>query len=122
MDRMVKITFQDRIVKEFPANTTLEEISHSFKSYFNYPILVAKVDNNLAPLSKTMNKKCDIDFYDRSSVVGNTVYSSSVQLMMIVAIKRLFGSQVDVMIEHSIDKGIYCEIKSYYTTTVRESL
>ena len=110
MDRMIKVTFQDRIVKEFPANTTLEEISHSFKSYYNFPILVAKVDNNLAPLSKEMVKKCDVDFYDRSSVVGNTVYSSSVQLMMIVAIKRLYGNDVDVMIEHSIDKGIYCEM------------
>lgn len=110
MDRMVKITFQDRIVKEFPANTTLEEISHSFKKYFNFPILVAKVDNNLAPLSKPIGKKCDIDFYDRSSVVGNTVYASSVELMMIVAIKRVFGKDTDVMIEHSIDKGIYCEM------------
>jgi len=110
MDRMIKVTFQDRIVKEFPANTTLEEISHSFKSYYNFPILTAKVDNNLAPLSKEMGKKCDVDFYDRSSVVGNTVYASSVQLMMIVAIRRLFGQDVDVMIEHSIDKGIYCEM------------
>ena len=57
MDRMIKITFQDRIIKEFPANTTLEEISHTFQSYFNYPILVAKVDNNLAPLSKNISKK-----------------------------------------------------------------
>lgn len=110
MDRMVKVTFQNKIVKEFPANTTLEEISHSFKEYFNYPIMIAKVDNNLAHLGKTITKKCDVDFYDRSSIVGNSVYASSVQLMLIVAIKRVLGRSTDVMIEHSIDKGIYCEL------------
>ena len=110
MDRMVKVTFKNKIVKEFLVSTTLEEVSHSFKNNFNYPILIAKVDNNLAHLGKTITKKCDIDFYDRSSIVGNTVYASSVQLMLIVAIKRVLGRSTDVMIEHSIDKGIYCEL------------
>ena len=110
MDRMVKVTFQNKIVKEFPVNTTLEEISHSFKTNFNYPIMIAKVDNNLAHLSKTITKKCDVNFYDRSSIVGNSIYASSVQLMLVVAIKRVLGRSTDVMIEHSIDKGIYCEL------------
>ena len=110
MERMIKVTFQNKIVKEFPANITLEEISHSFKKYFSYTILIAKVDNNLFHLSKTITKRCDIDFYDRSSIVGNSVYASSVQLMLVVAIKRVLGKNVDVMIEHSIDKGIYCEL------------
>jgi len=110
MDRMVKVTFQNKIVKEFPVNTTLEEISRSFKDDFNYPIMIAKVDNNLAHLGKTITKKSDVDFYDRSSIVGNSVYASSVQLMLIVAIKRVLGRSTDVMIEHSIDKGIYCEL------------
>ncbi len=110
MERMIKVVFQDRIVKEFSQNTTLEEISHSFKEYYNYPILIAKVDNNLTHLGKTITKKCNIDFYDRTSTVGNNVYASSVQLMLIVAIKRICGEDTDVMIEHSIDKGIYCEL------------
>lgn len=116
MDRMIKVTFQDRIVKEFPANITLAEVSHAFKNYFNYPILIAKVDNNLSHLGKTISRKCNIDFYDRSSVVGNSVYASSVQLMLVVAVKRVLGKDVDVMIEHSIDKGIYCSLKNHKMT------
>ena len=110
MERMIKVTFQDKIVKEFPANISLLEISHAFRDYFNYPVMIAKVDNNLTHLGKTITKKCNIDFYDRSSIVGNSVYSSSVQLMLVVAIKRVLGKDVDVMIEHSIDRGIYCEL------------
>ena len=110
MNKAIKVNFQDRIVKEYPSGTTLNEIKESFKSYYNFPILVAKVDNNLAPLEKEIIKNLNVEFYDRSSVIGNSVYSRSIQLMLIVAIKRLFGSEVDVMIEHSIDKGIYCEM------------
>lgn len=116
MERMVKVTFQGRIVEEFKAGTTLKEVAMAFKKYFNYPILIAKVDNNLSYLGKTITRKCDIDFYDRSSIVGNSVYASSVQLMLIVAIKRILGRQTDVMIEHSIDKGIYCEIINHDLT------
>jgi hypothetical protein len=110
MERMIKVTFQDKIVKEFSSDVSLLEISHAFRNYFNYPVMIAKVDNNLAHLGKTITKKCNVDFYDRSSIVGNSVYASSVQLMLVVAIKRVLGKDVDVMIEHSIDRGIYCEL------------
>ena len=110
MQGMIKVNFRDLETLEFPEGTTYEEISHSFQKYFGYPILVAKVDNHLKSLKSQLDKKCDIDFYDRSSIVGNTVYSNSVQLLLIVAIKQLFGKDADVQIEHSIDRGIYCEL------------
>ena len=113
MDRMIKVTYRDNLVKEFPEGTSLKEIAHSFQKFYNYPILLAKVDNHIDNLSKTIDRKCKIDFYDKSSVTGNSAYSSSVQFMLILAIKRLFGKEVDVKIEHSIDKGIYCELHNH---------
>ncbi len=110
MDRLVKVTFRDKIVKDFPADTTLEEIATSFQKYFNYPILAAKVDNLVVNLNKEVEKKCDIDFVDRSSFQGNNVYSASAQMILIVAVHRLLGFDNDVRIEHSIDRGIYCEL------------
>ncbi len=110
MDRMVKVTFHNKITKEVPNKTPLSEIKHTFQKYYNYPILVANLDNHIVNLSREVERKCNIDFFDRSSVEGNAVYASSVQFMLILAIKRLFGKEVDVKIEHSIDKGIYCEL------------
>ena len=110
MQGMVKVNFRDLETLEFAEGTTLEEVSHSFQKYFSFPILVAKVDNDLNSLKSTLEKKCDIDFYDRSSITGNTVYANSVQLLLVVAVKRVFGDTVDVHIEHSIDRGIYCEL------------
>lgn len=111
MERMIKVTYRNLETKEFSSGTTLYEISKSFQKNYNFPILIAKVDNELAELSETITKRCDIDFYDRSNAVGNSIYGRSLQFLVVVAAKRLFGDDVEVIIEHSIDKGFYCEIQ-----------
>lgn len=111
MEKTVKVSFRGIEEFEVNVNTTLLEISEKFKKYYNYPILVARVDNELLELSEKITKKCVIDFYDRSSTVGNSVYGRSVQFLLVLAVKKLLGKDVEVVIEHSIDKGFYCEIK-----------
>ena len=110
MDKMIKVNFRNLVSLDFPKGTTLLEISKSFQKYFNYPILIAKVDNDLVELAETIDKKCDVDFYDRSSLTGNGIYGRSLQFILIVAVKRVLGETSRVVIEHSIDKGFYCEI------------
>ena len=107
---MIKVTFNDNITMDYPKDTTVREVSETFKKYYNYPILLAKVDNDLVELSDTISKDCSIEFYDRSSSCGNSVYERSLQFILILAVKRIFGIDRDVIIEHSIDKGFYCEI------------
>lgn len=111
MDKVVRVTFRDKFVKEFMVNTPFNKVADSFKQYFNYPILVAKVDNSIVSLTDVVTRKCDVEFYDRSSNLGNSVYSNSVNFMLILAVTRVLGEDADVKIEHSIDKGVYCEIK-----------
>ncbi len=110
MDKTVTVIFRNIVSKSFPVGTTLLEISKSFQKYFNYPILIARVDNDMLDLSEKVYQKCNVDFYDRSSVIGNNVYSRSLYFMLVLAVKRTLGSDADVIIEHSIDKGVYCEI------------
>lgn len=110
MDKMIKVEYKEGLIKEYPENTPLSEIAHSFQSKYNYPILIAKVDNVIEELAYNITKKCSIDFYDRSSTFGHTVYSHGVHFLMIVAIKKVLGNDAEVIIQHSIDKGVYCEI------------
>ena len=110
MERMVRVNFRNRVLKEYPAGTKFKEIAADFKEYFNYKILIAKVDNELTPLEAELTKKCDIDFYDRSSTTGNAIYTRSLQFVLVLAVKRLLGKAAKVLIEHSIDKGVYIEI------------
>lgn len=110
MGKMIKINFRDLEVKEFEAGTKLKEISDSFSHYFNYPILISKIDNDIVELNETINRSYKVDFYDRSSGIGNGIYGRTAQFLLIVAVKKLLGESVEVVIEHSIDKGFYCEI------------
>ena len=109
MQRMIKIECKN-IIKEYSENTPLSEVANSFQSGYNFPIMVAKVDNVIEELTYNISKKCNIDFYDRSSTFGHTVYSHGVHFLMIVAMKKVLGNDAEVIIQHSIDKGVYCEI------------
>ncbi len=110
MEKMIKVEYKNGLMKEYPEDTTLLEVASSFQNDFSYPILVAKVNNVIEELSYKLTKKCQIDFYDRSSTYGHTVYSHGVHFLMIVAIKKILGNDAEVVIQHSIDKGVYCEI------------
>lgn len=110
MARNIKINFRDIVTMEFPVDTTLKEISEQFQEYFEYPILAAKVDNDIVELQEKLSKKCNIDFLDRSSLVGNHIYRKGLQFMLVLAVKRLFGEKAEVLIEHSVSKGVYCEL------------
>lgn len=112
MDKMVKVQFRNQVIKEFPLHTPLKEVANSFQNYYDYPIVAVRVDNVMEELDHPLTKKCDIDFYDRSSVVGNSVYSTGVQFLLIVAAKKVLGNDVEIIIQHSIDKGVYCEINT----------
>lgn len=116
MEMVVKVNFRNLETKEYPKGITLYEIGKDFQKYYNYPILAAKVDNEICDLSKTIDRKCTVDFYDRSTTVGNSVYSCSVQFLMIVAINKLLGEEVDVKIQNSIDRGVYCQVDGFELT------
>jgi len=109
----IKVTFRNLITKEFPKGVSLLEIAESFQNQFEFPILLAKVDNEIEELDKVITKKCSVDFYDRSSIVGNSIYTHGAHFIMIVAVKRVLGSDAEVVVEHSIDKGVYCEITTH---------
>lgn len=113
MARMIKVNYKDIETYEFEAGTTLKEISEKFQNHFNYPILIGMVDNDITELTEEINRSCNVEFYDRSSMLGNNTYGRTTQFMLIVAVRELFGDDVEVIIDHSIDKGYYCEIKNY---------
>ena len=110
MLKMIKVNYRNIETKEFPVNTSLYEISKYFSSYYEYPILIGKVDNNLTELNELITRNAKVDFFDRSNGVGNSVYGRSLQYILIKAVNNLFSNDVDVIIEHSLDKGFYCEI------------
>lgn len=110
MGKKITVNFRNLETMEFEVGTPLFDIAQNFKKYFNYPILVGKVDNHITCLTEPITKNCSIDLYDRSSGLGNEVYGRTCQFLIVLAAKKLLGKSVDVIVEHSMDKGFYCEI------------
>ncbi len=110
MDKMVKVNFRGVETKEFKAGTTLMEISKSFQNHYSFPILVGKIKNDIVELCEPIMHSCDVDFYDRSDPIGNGIYGRSLEFILVLAVKRTLGRDVEIIIEHSIDKGFYCAV------------
>lgn len=110
MAKLIKVNFKGIETKEFLQGTTLEEISDSFKKYYNYPILVGKINNHISELTREVESNCDIDFLDRSSEIGTDVNAHSLQFLLILAVKKVLGYENDIQIENSLDNGVYCQI------------
>ena len=106
-----KVNFRNIKTIEFDEGTTYKEISEYFKEYFNYDILAAKVDNNIVDLSDTLTKKCNVDFFDRSSDVGYAIYARSARFILVLAVRNVLGKDVDVVTHHSMHHGVYCTLK-----------
>ena len=112
MNKPIKVTFRGNETAEFEEGTTLKEISNYFKHNFTYDILVAQVDNDIVDLSDSLNKKCNVNFFDRSSSIGNSIYMNSAIFILILAVKNVLGIDADIVTEHSVDRGVYCTIKN----------
>ncbi|MDD3452867.1 MAG: nucleoside kinase [Bacilli bacterium] len=112
MARIIKINYKNLETREYEAGTTLYEISQDFKKNYNYPILIGKIDNNITELNEAINRSCSVEFFDRSSGLGNGIYGRTAQFLLIVAVKRLLSEEAEIVVNYSIDKGFYCEIEN----------
>lgn len=88
---------------------TLEEIASQFQKEFPYPILIAKVNNKLEELTKSITNPATIEFLDLTSREGNRTHISGLAYVLIYAVKKLYGKTANAIIQHSLDKGIYIE-------------
>ncbi|MFA5696042.1 MAG: nucleoside kinase [Bacilli bacterium] len=96
---------------EVGSGTTLFEFSKKFSNDYQFPIIIGKINHKVAELNTKIQKDCQIELFDISSVIGNRVYERGLIFLYVKAIKNILNK--DVIIEHSIDRGIYTEIVDY---------
>lgn len=94
---------------EYSKGITLEDVSKSFQSEYKYPIILAKVSNNLREMNTELTKDSTIEFLDLTSREGNRAHIAGLTYILIYAVKSLFGPNANILVQHSLDKGIYIE-------------
>ena len=96
---------------------TLEEIAKEFQHEYKYPILLAKVNNKLEELTKELDDNSIIEFCDLTTREGNRSHISGLTYILLYTIKKLFGEEANIIVQHSLDKGIYIETNFKLTET-----
>ncbi|MBU5307388.1 nucleoside kinase [Clostridioides mangenotii] len=87
----------------------LKKIAEDFEDEHKGKICIASVDNKLRELNYIITKDCVIKFIDTTEEDGKRVYFRVLSFVLVMACKELFGDG-KVVIEHSLSKGLYCEV------------
>ena len=116
MQKEVKVTYKEKVESGVLVGTTLKELSDRHTRDYKYDILISKVDNDIVELSDTITKKCNVEFYDRSSTLGHSVYSASANFILILAVRNVLGENAKIVFEHSLDNGVFCSIENSNVT------
>ncbi len=99
----------DGVGREYADGTTLMAVSRDFAGRFATPIVAAAGDNDVKDLQTVVKDGGKITFIDLTSEEGARIYRRSLAFVLIVAARDLFPDG-KVTVEHSLSKGLYCEL------------
>lgn len=107
MKNTIHITLPgDRTLEASPGSTLLE-IERQSGIAFTYPILGAKVDNELKSLSETVASDCSVRFLDGCNEEGRRIYQASLSFVMMKAFYKMFPKG-KLVVNHSVLGGNFC--------------
>lgn len=104
---MITITYNNKKY-EYESGTTLLDISKNFESEFKYPIIGAKVNGMSMSLNEKITENSLVCFFDITSSCGMRVYENTAIFILSKAVRDIMNK--DVIVEHSLDKGLYCMV------------
>ena len=107
--KQVRVLFNFSVEVYVQQGTTLLELSSEYQNLYRSAIIAAKVDNDVRELGYQLEEDCRVNFLDLTDEDGGRIYRRSLQFILILAVHDLYPDR-KVVINHSISKGIYCEI------------
>lgn len=99
------------IKKRYAHGITLQEIAEDLDIKLQYPVLGAKVNNQVKSLAYQVYTSRVIEFFDTSTISGYTMYEHSLSFLLYKAAKELYP-QEEITIKHSILGGKFCEFEN----------
>ena len=114
----LKLKYKNTYLEEIPEDTTLYEVTKKVKDDFKYPIVGARLGEFIVGLNTKVTNNEKVEFYDLGTTIGNRIYSRSLEFLVTVATKKVLGDETDILINYSLENGIYCEIIGQRITKV----
>ena len=117
--KTIKVVFADGSSKDVPDGISLIELSKDYENEFKSTIIAAKVNNDIKELNFHLFENCKLEFIDLTNEDGIRIYKRSLYFILIKAVHDIYPDR-KVVINHSISKGLYCEIKGDTELTEEE--
>ena len=109
MSEVVKITFPDGAVKEFPNGTTTEDIAASISSGLKKKALAGKLNGEMYDLRRPIEEDGAIEIITQDQPEALEILRHSTAHLMAQAIKRLY-KDVKLGVGPVIEGGFYYDI------------
>lgn len=105
----IKLTLPKNIIREYPAGTTLLEVSRDFAANYQSPIVEGIFNGIGTDLQKPVFENGTVDFITLDTEEGMRVYVRSLLFLFLVAIKEL-RPEVKIEARNSLGSALFCEI------------
>lgn len=107
------------IPMEIPDGATYEMLAQLVADELPYPVFAAKRNNIVERLTEPLQENSIVELLDLRNRSAELIYQNSVSLLYIKAVQDVLG-KVPVQIEHSLNKGVFTEIKTNCPITERQ--
>lgn len=99
----------DGIQSVYSSPVSLRSLSEMIQKDHTALIVAAFVDHVLTDLAVEINADREVVFVDLKQAAGISVYQRSLAFLLVVAVSEIFPD-AKVTIEHSLSRGLYCEV------------
>lgn len=90
-----------------PKGTRLLDLVDLVEEKSSYPVLAAKVNHILRPLTEPLTADGHVEFLDSQSSIGHRIIERSL-VFLLAKVVHEFWPEKTLMSEHSIGNGLYC--------------
>lgn len=108
-EKQVTVSFDFGVQADVDAGMSLLELSRDYSGFYKYPVIAARVNNTIKELGYQLKEDCKVGFVDLTDEDGSRIYRRSLHFILVKAVNDLYPDR-KVAINHSISKGLYCEV------------
>ena len=98
--------------KTVPDDITYKELSLEYEKDFPSSIMAVLDNHEFLGLEGHPEEGSDIKFLDLRHNFAFRTYSNGLALIMVAAVKEIFGNEENAIVEHSLRHNLYCEFKN----------
>ncbi len=82
--------------------------------------VLADCGGEILDFQTPFTKDCDVKWIPLSSKQAYQAYRRTAIMLLVCAVKEVYGEKADIKVKHSLGKSIYCEFKDGHTPLSKE--